>query len=63
MAETARNHIFSKEISQVIIAAMVLTSNFYWKNCLRVISAMRGNPAFTRAAGFGFARIDTQASW
>ena len=24
MAETTRNHIFSKEISQVIIAAMVL---------------------------------------
>ena len=44
MAETTRNHIFSKEISQVIIAAMVLAPNFYWKNCLRVISAMRGNP-------------------
>ena len=29
MAETARNHIFSKEISQVIIAAMVLAPNFY----------------------------------
>ena len=44
MAETTRNHIFSKEISQVIIAAIVLAPNFYWKNCLRVISAMRGNP-------------------
>ena len=44
MAETTRNHIFSKEISQVIIAAMVLAPNFYWKNCLRVISAMSGNP-------------------
>ena len=44
MAETTRNQIFSKEISQVIIAAMVLAANFYWKNCLRVISAMRGNP-------------------
>ena len=44
MAETTRNHIFSKEISQVIIAAMVLAPNFYGKNCLRVISAMRGNP-------------------
>ena len=44
MAETTRNHIFSKEISQVIIAAMVLAPNFYRKNCLRVISAMRGNP-------------------
>ena len=44
MAENTRNHIFSKEISQVIIAAMVLAPNFYWKNCLRVISAMRGNP-------------------
>ena len=43
-AETTRNHIFSKEISQVIIAAMVLAPNFYWKNGLRVISAMRGNP-------------------
>ena len=29
MAETSRNHIFSKEISQVIIAAMVLAPNFY----------------------------------
>ena len=28
MAETTRNHIFSKEISQVIIAAMVLAPNF-----------------------------------
>ena len=44
MAENTRNHIFSKEISQVIIAAMVLAPNFYCKNCLRVISAMRGNP-------------------
>ena len=35
---------FSDEISQVIIAAMVLAPNFYRKNCLRVISAMRGNP-------------------
>ena len=44
MAETTRNHIFSKEISQVIIAAMVLAPNFYRKNSLLVISAMRGNP-------------------
>ena len=44
MAETTRNHIFSKQISQVIFAAMVLAPNFYWKNCLRVISAMTGNP-------------------
>ena len=29
MAETTRSHIFSKEISQVIIAAMVLAPNFY----------------------------------
>ena len=29
MAETTRNHIFSKEISQVIIVAMVLAPNFY----------------------------------
>ena len=29
MAETTRNHIFSKEVSQVIIAAMVLAPNFY----------------------------------
>ena len=28
MAETTRNQIFSKEISQVIIAAMVLAANF-----------------------------------
>ena len=44
MAETTGNHIFSKEISQVIIAAMALAPNFYGKNCPRVISAMRGNP-------------------
>ena len=29
MTEITRNHIFSKEISQVIIAAMVLVPNFY----------------------------------
>ena len=29
MAENTRNHTFSKEISQVIIAAMVLAPNFY----------------------------------
>ena len=29
MAETTRNHIFSKEISQMIIAVMVLAPNFY----------------------------------
>ena len=44
IAETTRNHTFSKEISKVILAAMVLAPNFYHKNCLRVISAMRGNP-------------------
>ena len=44
IAETTRNHIFSKEISQVILAAMVLAPNFYSQNCQRVISAMRGNP-------------------
>ena len=43
MAETTRNHIFLKEISQVIIAAMVLAPHFYWKNCLRVISSLRRN--------------------
>ena len=43
IAETTRNHIFSKEISQVILAAMALAPNFYCKNCLRVVSAMRGN--------------------
>ena len=42
--ETTRNHTFSKEISQVILAAMVLAPNFCCKNCQRVISAMRGNP-------------------
>ena len=31
MAETARNHIFSKEISQVIIAAMVFGAKFLLK--------------------------------
>ena len=29
MAKTTRNHIFSKEINQVPIAAMVLAPNFY----------------------------------
>ena len=29
MADTTRNHIFSKEINQVIIAAMILAPNFY----------------------------------
>ena len=43
MAETTRNHIFSKEISQVIIATMVLAPISIEKICLRVISAMRGN--------------------
>ena len=42
--ETTRNHTFSKEISQVIIAAMVLAPDFYCKICQRVMSAMRGNP-------------------
>ena len=32
------------EISQVILAAMVLAQNFYGKNCLRVILTVRGNP-------------------
>ena len=44
IAETTRNHIFSKEISQVILAATVLAPIFYCKNCLRVVLAMRGNP-------------------
>ena len=44
IAETTRNHTFSKEISQVVLAAMILAPNFYCKNCQRVISAMRGNP-------------------
>ena len=44
IAETTRNHTFSKEISQVILAAMVLAPNFFCKNCQQVISAMRGNP-------------------
>ena len=43
-AETTRNHIFLTGISQAILAAMVLAPNFYCKNCLRVISGMRGNP-------------------
>ena len=45
IAEATRNHTFSKEISQVILADMVLATNFYYKNCLRVISAMRRNPS------------------
>ena len=44
IAETTRNHTFSKEISQVILAAMVLAPTVYCKNCQRVIPAMRGNP-------------------
>ena len=44
IAETTRNNIFSKEISQVMLAAMVLAPDFYCKNCQRVISAMKGNP-------------------
>ena len=44
IAETTRNHTFSKEISQVILAAMVLAPNFCCKNCQRVIPAIRGNP-------------------
>ena len=43
ITETTRNHIFSKEISQVMLAAMVLAPDFYCKNCQRVISARRGN--------------------
>ena len=43
-AETTLSHTFLKEISEVILAAMVLARpNFYCKNCQRVISAMRGN--------------------
>ena len=48
IAETTRNHIFSKQISQVIPAAMVLAPNFCCKNCLRVVSALRGNPPLKR---------------
>ena len=33
-AETIRDHIFSKEISQMILAGMVLVPSFYCKNCL-----------------------------
>ena len=44
IAKPTCNHIFSKEISQVILATMVLAPSFYYKNCLRVILAMRGNP-------------------
>ena len=38
---TSRNRIFSKEISQAILATMVLAPNFYCENFLQVISAMR----------------------
>ena len=44
IAETTRNHTFSKEISQVMLEAMVSAPDFCCKNCQRVISAMRGNP-------------------
>ena len=43
IAETTCNHIFSKEISQMMLAAMVLVPDFYCKNCQRAISDMRGN--------------------
>ena len=52
MAETTRNHIFGKGISQVVLAAMVLAPNFYCKNCLRVVSAMRGNPPLNGGKNF-----------
>ena len=42
-AETIRGHTFQTEISEVILAAMVLAPNFCCKNCQRVISAVRGN--------------------
>ena len=42
IAETTLNYTFSKEISQVILASMVLVPNFYCKNCQRVIPAFRG---------------------
>ena len=45
IAETTRNHTFSKETSQVMLAAMVLVPNCYCKNCQPVISAMTGNPS------------------
>ena len=63
MAETTRNHIFSKEISQVIIAAMVLVPNFYWKNCLRVISAMRGNPPLRKPNKKRLCEREIWATW
>ena len=52
IAETTRNHIFSKEISQVMLAAMVLAPDFYCKNCQRLISAMRGNPPLAETYTF-----------
>ena len=52
IAKTARNHIFSKEISQVMLTAMVLAPDFYCKNCQRVISAMRGNPPLAETYTF-----------
>ena len=60
MAEATRNHIFSKEISQVIIAAMVLAPNFYRKNCLRVISAMRGNPPSPKVVNIKLCHAQSQ---
>ena len=44
IAETTCNQSFSKEISQVIFAAMGLAPNFYCNNCLQVVLAMIGNP-------------------
>ena len=35
----------------MILAAMVLPPNFYCKNCLRVVSAMRGNPPLVSDLG------------
>ena len=42
-----QQYFFQTEIIQAIIAAMVLGPNLDWKNCLRVISAVRGNPLFS----------------
>ena len=53
IVETTRNHTFSKEVSQVILAAMVLAPNFYCKSCQRVIPAMRGNPPLACKQTYG----------
>ena len=41
----------------MILAAMVMAPNFYCKNCLRVFSAMRGNPPLVNTGSFAYVDI------